>query len=77
MLIRPTPFPEELDRGYMGRVMRINGAAKETDTIALVSAWAGDADKSRREFSRLESLSMVAGMELRAFVVRHTTLPLR
>lgn len=77
MLIRPAPFPEELDRGYLGRVMRINGIAKKKDIVALMSAWAGSAEKSRRELSSLELLSLVAGMALPSFVTRHTTLPLR
>jgi len=77
MLIRPAPFPGELDRGYMGRVMRINGIVKETDAVDLLSAWAGGADKSRQKLSLIESLSLVAGMDLPMFVTRHTTFPLR
>lgn len=42
-----------------------------------MSAWAGGAEKSRRELSSLELLSLVAGMALPSFVTQHTTLPLR
>ena len=77
MLIRPIPFPEELERGYLGRVMRINGLKDVKETVAQMTAWAGFTNKSRREHSTLELLSMVAGMEITSFVTLHTTLPLR
>jgi len=77
MLIRPIPFPEEIDRGYLGRVMRFNGCAKEEDAIELMRVWVGCVDKSWREVSSLELLSRVAGVELPTFVRRHTSLPLR
>ncbi len=77
MLIRPTPFPEELDRGYLGRVMRKNGADTEKDAEKLMATWAGVADKSRREVSCLELLSKVAGVDLPTFVRQHSTLPFR
>ncbi|MFA6179958.1 MAG: hypothetical protein WC696_10140, partial [Candidatus Methylopumilus sp.] len=77
MLIRPRPYPEELDRGYLGRVIRFNSVASEKEFTALASEWFRVADKSRREVSCLELLSKVAGLELQAFVAQHTTLPLR
>ncbi|ADL56911.1 TniQ family protein [Gallionella capsiferriformans] len=77
MLIRPSPYPEELDRGYLGRVMRENGKATEKDAVTLMGIWAGVADKTRREVSCLELLSKVAGSELSMFVKQHTTLPFR
>lgn len=77
MLIRPAPFPEEVDRGYLGRVMRLNGKQTEKDAVTLISIWAGVDDKSRREVSCLELLSKVAGMALPLFVRQHSTLPLR
>lgn len=77
MLIRPSPYPEELDRGYLGRVMRENGKTTEKDAVTLMGIWAGVADKTRREVSCLELLSKVAGSELSMFVKQHTTLPFR
>jgi hypothetical protein len=77
MLTRPSPYPEELDRGYLGRVMRVNGKASENDAVTLMSIWAGVADKSRREVSCLELLSKVAGTDVQTFVRQHSTLPFR
>lgn len=77
MLIRPIPFPEELERGYLGRVMRINGVKDVKETVAQMTAWAGFTNKSRREHSTLELLSMVADMDITSYVTLHTTLPLR
>jgi len=77
MLTRPAPFPEELDRGYLGRVMRLNGTATAKETEALMSIWSGVADKSRREVSCLELLSKVADVELPQFARQHSTLPFR
>lgn len=77
MLTRPSPYPEELDRGYLGRVMRINGSATEKDAVTLMSIWAGAADKSRREVSCLELLSKVAGTDVPTFVRQHSLLPFR
>lgn len=77
MLICPVPFPEEIDRGYLGRVMRFNGCVKEKDAIELMRVWDRCADKSWREVSCLELLSRVAGMEVATFVTQHTSLPLR
>lgn len=77
MLIRPKPFPEELDRGYLGHVMRKNGAETEKYAENLMAIWAGVAGKTRREVSCLELLSKVAGMDLPTFVRQHSMLPLR
>lgn len=77
MLIRPSPYPEELDRGYLGRVMRVNGKSTEKDTVTLMSVWAGAADKHQFELPCLELLSKVAGTDVPTFVRQHSTLPLR
>lgn len=77
MMLRPAPFPEELDRGYLGRLMRLNGLTSPKDAIVLMSQWAGVSDKSRCEVSCVELLSKAAGIDLSLFVRQHTTIPLR
>ncbi len=77
MLIRPLPLPDELDEGYAGCVMRLNGKQSMKDLDTLMRAWAGCPDASWREVSRLELLSKVANLTVMDFVLRHTTLPLR
>lgn len=77
MLIRPRPFPDELDEGYAGYVMRLNGMRSMKDLDRLMRDWAECPDKSWREVSRLELLSKVANLSVMDFVLHHTTLPLR
>lgn len=77
MLIRPHPFPDELDEGYAGYVMRLNGLRSMKALDRLMREWAGCPDKSWREVSRLELFSKVANLSVMDFVLHHTTLPLR
>ncbi len=76
-IIRPISLPDELDEGYAGYVMRLNGLSSMKELDGRLRAWSGCADKSGREISRVELLSNVAGLTVREFVLRHTTLPLR
>lgn len=77
MLVRPAPMPEELDRGYLGRVMRMNGLESTRQTIDIVARMFGVEHWPRGERFCLAMLSMVAGQSLEQFVQRHSTIPLR
>lgn len=77
MLVRPMPLPDELDRGYLGRIGRINGVLDEKQCVALMASWAGLDGRSGKEVPRVELLRQVAGMTIEAFVCLHTTLPFR
>ncbi|WP_041790265.1 TniQ family protein [Rhodoferax ferrireducens] len=77
MLFRPTPLPEELDRGYLGRIKRINGFQSEKETVAAMISQFGMQLISRRELSCLELLSLMANQPLEQFARYHSTIPIR
>jgi len=77
MLIRPMPLPDELELGYQGFVMRVNGLESLKALDELARQWAHCPGSSCREVSRLKLLSRIAGLSTQDFVMRHTTLPLR
>ena len=77
MLIRLSPMPDELDRGYFGRLMRLNGIKKETAMVEYMKRMFGLTSRSKFECTRLELLSLMAGMSLEQFAHCHTTLPIR
>lgn len=76
-LIIPSPLPDELDRGYFGMVMRVNGVSTEREMDTLLANRAGLSGRGRGEYSRIEILSRAAHIALEDFVRDHTTLPLR
>ncbi|MRW90185.1 hypothetical protein GJ699_09335 [Duganella sp. FT80W] len=77
MLIRLIPLDDELDRSYLGRLMRINGQRNEVELLNLIARWAGFPDKTRRQLPAIELLALASGMELQEFVRTHSTLPYR
>ena len=77
MLIVPTLLPNEIDRSYLGTVMRVNGVDKEDDIAKKMAVHSGQEDKTRREAPCLKLLASLAQMQVASFVRYHTTLPLR
>ncbi|CAM3553546.1 MULTISPECIES: TniQ family protein [Delftia] len=77
MLVQPAPLPEEMDRGYLGRIMRINGYRSPKDMVEAMAGHFGKEGKTRREVTTHELLSRMAGMTTEHFAQRHTTMPLR
>lgn len=75
-LIRLLPMPEELDRGYLGRIMRINGLKDERDAIYRIRSMLA-LEKPPKEWRRcMDELRLMAGMSEHNFVQLHTTTPL-
>lgn len=76
-IIIPTILDDEIDRSYLGAVMRINGCATEGETIELMAQHVGLGGIPRREASSLEILSKITQTDIPTFARQHTTLPLR
>lgn len=78
MLVCPAPLPDELDRGYLGRVMRLNGVTLEHRMHALLYRYFGlDQTLARYHRAPVEALSMMAEMTTEQFIQSHSTMPLR
>ena len=76
-VLRPVVLPDELDRGYLGFIMRLNGFRTEKNAAAAIAAHFGLEAKTRMELPCVELLAMVAAKSTEDFVLDHTTLPLR
>jgi hypothetical protein len=77
MLVQPAPLPEELDRGYLGRIMRINGYRRLKEMTDAMAAHFGYQGAKWRDRTTHELLSQMAGLSTEQFAQRHTSLPLR
>lgn len=77
MLVRPEIYPDELERSYVGAVMRINGLLSTADLDQHLTREVPTSVQSGKCPTRLESISSVAGLRFEDFVCQHTMLPLR
>lgn len=77
MLVRLSPFPEELDRGYLGRLMRFNGYSDAGDFIRYATKVSKLPLSLPSEAIPLVALSAVAGKTTEEFTRFHTSLPFR
>ncbi len=77
MLNIPIVLPNEIDRSYLGAVMRQNGANKESEIIAKIALHVGLGDKTRRQAPTTELLGKIAQTDTQTFVRQHSTLPYR
>jgi len=76
MLLALSPLPEEIEQGYLGRVMRINGyrsLAELSDSITEIY----QVERLAQGRSWFDLLCKVANMSSEQFAQRHTTLPLK
>lgn len=72
-------LPDEIDRGYLGRVMRFNGVRERKDVLRALRVCAGlpaDGGEGLRT-GTVALLASLAGMPLEKFVAGHTSLPWR
>lgn len=76
-LMRLEPLPDEIDRGYLGRLIRCNGLSHDKELFALLAANFGFDALSLKSVPAVELLALCAGQTCERFVQNHTTLPLR
>lgn len=77
MVVRLSPFPEELDRGYLGRLMRFNGYSNEGDFFRSVASACRLPPSIPRGVVPFVALSAVAEKTTEEFARFHTPLPFR
>lgn len=77
MIIRPEVLPEEYARGYQGRVMKLNRLTDPQLATRTLMKWCGRGQTSGRDFSTVELLATVAGMDVAQFAQAHTVFSFR
>lgn len=77
MLFRPLLLPDELDRSYLGRIMRLNRLRSEKEAVSAMTGSFDLAHLPRSELSCLELLSLTGSVPLEKFAQQHSTIPLR
>lgn len=77
MLVRPSPLPEELDLGYLGRLMRTNGYHSKNEFVKAMAMHVGMPSRQQRELPVAQLLAMMADQTAEEFAQKHTTQPFR
>lgn len=76
-LIAVAPLPDELDRSYLGALIRANSLSSEDAIYGVLAQAAGGGKKPTNRLARVELLSVAAKVSLSTFIRNHTTMPLR
>jgi hypothetical protein len=77
IVLRPSILPGEYALGYQGRFARTNGWRTERKLNQALLDFSGHSGETLFDMSRVEKLSMVAGLSVENFVSCHTIIPLR
>jgi len=76
MLIKPKIISNEIDRGYLGRFMRLNGRTDTKEFLRSASDLLFPANKNKNKLP-IEILSNATDLPLKKLICLHTTLPFR
>ncbi|WP_310462469.1 TniQ family protein [Sphaerotilus sp.] len=76
-MLRPSILPGEYALGYQGRFACLNGWRSEEQLNQALLDVSGHSGGTFLDVSRVEALSMAAGLTVENFVSHHTTIPLR
>lgn len=76
-MLRPSVLPGEYALGYQGRFARLNGWRADSQINQALLDFSGHSGETFFDVSKVETLSMVAGLSVEDFVARHTTMPVR
>lgn len=77
MLLRPSLMDDEMDRGYLGRVKRLNGYQEKRQATDALRAWDAALRGDVGRVATTELLSSCAAVSLETFTNAHMTLPWR
>lgn len=77
MLLIPSPLPDEMAGGYLGRIGQLNGLADEARIVAMLRLYVGSDAANRREHAVVELLASSAQSDLISYLRNHSLLPYR
>jgi hypothetical protein len=76
-VLRPSILPGEYALGYQGRFAQFNGWRAKSRLNQALLDFSGNSGGTFLDVSRVETLSVVAGLSVEDFVAGHTTIPVR
>lgn len=77
MLLVPVPLPDEIARGYLGRIANQNGVKDEGQIVSMLRLHVGSDATDRRDHAVIELLASASRSDLNTFLRCHTLLPHR
>ncbi len=77
MPVIPSPLPDEMARGYLGRIGSLNGLSDEAQIVSALRCMGGSEPADCRQSAVVELLALAAQCDLSAFLQHHTLLPYR